>query len=224
MASLSPQLLTLAAAWLAYCAIHSLLASLWLKERVAERWPQAMAAYRLAFNVTAVVLIIPLLWLTYTLDGPWLWRWQGPWGWLADGIALAAVAGFLWSLRYYDTQEFLGLRQWRERATSVLDQERFHISPLHRYVRHPWYFLALLILWSRDMNPAWLAVTVLASAYFVVGSRLEEAKLLRYHGEVYARYRARVPGLIPLPWRHLDPQEAEALSARAGDRGRASAD
>jgi hypothetical protein len=138
----------LIAAWRAYCALCSLLASLWLKERVARRWPEARVAYRLAFNIIAVVLIIPLLWLTSGVDGPWLWRWDGVWGWLADGITLGAGAGFACSLRHYDTQEFLGLRQWRNRATSVLDQERFHISPLHRYVRHPWYFLVLLILWS----------------------------------------------------------------------------
>jgi protein-S-isoprenylcysteine O-methyltransferase Ste14 len=63
------------------------------------------------------------------------------------------------------------------------------------------------------MNPARLLVTVLATAYFVIGSRLEETKLARYHGEVYKGYREHVPALILLPWRHLDPQEAETLSA-----------
>jgi len=99
-----------------------------------------MPAYRLAFNILAVVLLAVPLHLTLTYPGPWLWRWSG----FAFGIALvlstAAVAGFLWSLKYYDGSEFLGLRQLRERNASVDEQEQFQLSPLHRWVRHPWYF------------------------------------------------------------------------------------
>ena len=36
------------------------------------------------------------------------------------------------------------------------------LSPLHRWVRHPWYFLGLLILWTQEMNAA-LLVTALAT-------------------------------------------------------------
>ena len=41
-------------------------------------------------------------------------------------------------------------------------------------------------------------------------ARLEEKKLLVYHGDTYRRYMARVPGLIPLPWKSLTAAEAEA--------------
>jgi protein-S-isoprenylcysteine O-methyltransferase Ste14 len=147
-----------------------------------------------------------------------LWAWRGAWFWVANGIAALAAAGFLWSLRWYDGQEFLGLRQWRARETSVEDQERLHLSPLHRWVRHPWYFLGLLIIWTRDINAAWLLTAVFASAYLWFGSRFEERKLLVYHGEAYRRYRERVPGLIPLPWRHLDTGEAAQLARAAARR------
>jgi protein-S-isoprenylcysteine O-methyltransferase Ste14 len=49
------------------------------------------------------------------------------------------------------------------------------------------------------------------TVYFIVGSRLEEKKLLVYHGDTYRRYMARVPGMIPLPWKSLTEKEAEAL-------------
>ena len=69
---------------------------------MAARWPRLLPAYRLLFNLQAVVLVLPPLWLTWSYDGAWLWRWEGVWAWLANGLALLAVAGFVWSLRWYD--------------------------------------------------------------------------------------------------------------------------
>ena len=55
--------LTLVAAWLVYFVIHSALASLALKRRVAVRWPGFMPAYRLVYNALAVVLLLPIAWI-----------------------------------------------------------------------------------------------------------------------------------------------------------------
>ncbi|UCE88253.1 MAG: hypothetical protein JSW10_07740 [Pseudomonadota bacterium] len=204
--------LALAAAWTAYFALHSALASLRLKRLVAAHAPRLMPAYRLTFNVAALVLLILPLVLTFANRGPWLWQWQGIGWWVANGVALLAVAGFLWTLRDYDMNEFWGLRQWRGRVQTVEDQEQLHISPLHRYVRHPWYSLALVILWTRDMDTNLLVTATAITLYFVIGSRLEERKLLACHGEAYREYHARVPGLVPRPWRYLDADSARRLA------------
>lgn len=205
----------LALSWLGYFALHSALASLAVKRRVASRWPALMPAYRLAFNLVAVVLLLPILVLTYSLPGPVLWRWQGAAAWLVNGMSLLAVAGVMFSSKGYDMAEFLGIRQWRGQVRSVEDQESFHLSPFHRFVRHPWYFCALVLIWSRDMSAAILLSSVMLTLYFVVGSRLEERKLLVYHGDVYHRYMERVPGLVPLPWKYLSRAELEKLLGRA---------
>lgn len=217
MPKLDSYLVALASAWIAYFAFHSVLASLRLKHWFASRWPNVISGYRIAYNLLAIVLFLPPAWFTLGYSGPDLVSWRPPWSWAADALAVTAVIGVLWSMRWYDGQEFLGLRQWRERRDEVLDMERFHLSPLHRFVRHPWYFLALVILWTRDLDAARLLSVVLFTAYFWVGSALEERKLLRYHGEVYRRYRERVPALFPLPWRYLSTAEANALTRRAED-------
>ncbi|WP_454454989.1 methyltransferase family protein [Thauera phenylacetica] len=207
------QIASLVLCWLAYAALHSVLASLWFKHVVAARWPRLAPAYRLGFNLLAVVLLLPPLWLTFAWRGPLLWSWDGGWAWLANALALAAVAGFLWSTRYYDMGVFYGSMQWRTRERAAEDPGGLALSPLHRHVRHPWYSLGLLILWTRDMDEARLTSALCITLYLWLGSLLEEKKLLAFHGEAYARYRARVPGLIPWPGRSLDADEARALCA-----------
>jgi len=208
------ELWTLLAVWLAYFVLHSFLASLTVKRWVARVHPDWMPAYRLFFNAVAMLLLLPPLFLTLLWRGEPLWQWDGAWYWLSLGITALAVFGFVGSLRVYDGQEFLGTRQLREGIRSVEDQERMHISPLHRYVRHPWYFLGMLLVWSRDMDPAFLLSAIAISAYFILGSRLEEQKLMAYHGAAYREYRRRVPGLFPLPWRYLSPEQAEEILRR----------
>lgn len=209
----------LAAVWLGYFLLHSLLASVRVKQWVATYRPQWMPWYRLAYNLVAVALLFLPLWIIWRFPGATLWQWHAPWSWLADTAAITAIGGFVWSLRFYDGSEFLGVRQLRADERSVMDLEQFHISPLHRFVRHPWYSLGLVVIWTRDMTEAWLVTCVLATLYFVLGSRLEERKLIRYHGEAYRRYRAAVPGLLPRPWRYLSRSESANLIEMARDPG-----
>ena len=211
----SPDAIRLTVVWLAYFALHSTLASLPAKRWVAAAFPRLMPFYRLAFNALAILLLTPLLWLTYRDPGVLLWRWSGPLGWLANGLALAALGGFWDTTRSYDMQEFLGLRQWRGHVARVEDQEHFHLSPYHRFVRHPWYFFGLVLLWTRDMHALPLVSTAMISLYFLIGSKLEEKKLLAYHGETYRRYMARVPGIFPLPWKILSAREKEELTGKS---------
>ncbi|HJV27143.1 MAG TPA: hypothetical protein VJ673_15765 [Aromatoleum sp.] len=201
----------LAAGWAAYGALHSLLASNAVKRAIGQHCRFATSAYRLLFNAIAAILLLPLLWLTFAWRTAPLWQWTGIWGWVADALALAAFGGFLWSCRYYDMGEFSGFAQWRSGGSPFHNCGPLRISPLHRYVRHPWYFLALVILWTRDMDGARLVTTLCVSIYFWIGSRFEERKLVACHGRAYERYRRRVAGLFPIPWRHLSAAEAREL-------------
>jgi protein-S-isoprenylcysteine O-methyltransferase Ste14 len=206
--------LILAAIWLIYFALHSVFASLRLKRIVSNRWPNLMPGYRIAFNLFAILaLLIPLWWMVSAASVP-VWKWTGFWWWITNLIAFTAIAGFVISLRYYDGQEFMGLRQLRENERHVEDQENFHLSPFHRYVRHPWYFFGIVIICTRDMDSLMLVTAIAVTLYFIIGSRLEEQKLLCYYGDVYREYMNKVPGIFPLPWRYLSAKEAELLLQR----------
>ena len=198
-------------AWDLYGLLHSWLAGP-VKERLIRRLPWLDRRYRLLYNVIAALLSLPPLALTWLYPGEPLWHCPA---WIAWPAFLAAALGFLWSLRWYDGLEFLGVRQWRGDTLTGGGWETLVLSPLHRYVRHPWYSLGLLYLWTRDLNAGWLAATIAITAYLAIGSRLEERKLAAAFGEPYRRYLARVPGLVPLPGRSLSRAEAEALAREA---------
>lgn len=207
------RLAAIALAWLGYFALHSALAALSVKAWIAGRWPQFMPGYRIVFNVVSTVTLIPVLWLIHGVESDWLWQWRGAWAWLGNGVALAAILGLLVSGRSYDMGEFLGLRQLSRHGAD--QPESFTLSSLHRFVRHPWYCIGLVLVWTRDMNGPLLVSALMITAYFVVGSKLEEGKLVAIYGETYRRYMAKVPGLIPLPWKYLTAGEAASLMDRA---------
>ncbi len=196
---------------LAYFLLHSLMASIMVKQWVAIKWPEIMPWYRLIFNALAIILFIPLLLILFLYPGEPLWQWQGMGFYITSAIALITLLGFFISLQYYDLSEFWGTRQLKEHNTSVYDQECFHISPFHRYVRHPWYFFALVLIWTRDISTVQLLIYLLVTAYFIYGSHLEEKKLIAYHGEVYKKYQQKVSAIIPLPWKILSKKQAEHL-------------
>jgi protein-S-isoprenylcysteine O-methyltransferase Ste14 len=174
-----------------------------------------MPYYRIAYNVVAMLLLIFPVGFMITQQSDPIWQWQGFAKWLANGLAITAIIAFFWTLRFYDMREFAGIKQSREQARDIHDQETFKISPFHRYVRHPWYSLALVIIWSRDMDAMVLTSAITLTLYFFLGARLEENKLLTYHGDIYRRYCKKVPGIIPRPWRYLTKAQALQLQSKA---------
>lgn len=200
----------IALAWAAYFALHSVLAANATKARIGRRWPRLVPGYRAAFNLIALVALLPILWLMYSAGGAWLWRWTGALWWLANALALLALLCFVASTRAYDMDEFLGLRQLKKQSGE--GDQRFTLSFFHRFVRHPWYCFGLVLLWTRDMNGPLLVSALAVTLYLMVGSRLEERKLLVQYGQPYRDYMDKVPALIPLPWKYLTAAEAETLT------------
>lgn len=207
LAAALPAQLPLALGWLLYALLHSLTASMRCKAFCRRRWPNFFARYRLLYNGLALVLLIPLVALSMQSPGPQLWTWTGAAAWLLNGLAVLVLAAFLRGGGGYDLMAFLGLR-----PQLAVGTPRLVISSWHRFVRHPWYSLALVLIWTRDMNAASLVSATAITLYFVIGSRLEEDKLVAEFGERYREYQRRVPALVPLPWRVLSKDEARRLA------------
>ncbi len=186
--------LTVASYWFVYGAIHSLLASRGFKAWVERAFPRAFRGYRAIYNTLAVFTLVPVLFLSSRVETETLWIWSGPWQIVSIAIAIAAAIGFLYSLRSYDMLAFLGVK-------AVSKPVGLATTGIHAWVRHPWYSLALVVIWTRDMDSIYLVQAASITVYILIGSRLEERRLTDEFGEVYTKYCELVPALIPRLWR-----------------------
>lgn len=64
--------------------------------------------------------------------------------------------------------------------------------------RHPWYVAVFLLLWASDLNLGILLVNAVLSGYLVIGTLLEERKLVLEFGDKYREYQQKVSMFFPL--------------------------
>lgn len=205
MTEANSQHLIISIAWLLYFVIHSLTASTRLKQVCHNRLRLNTQRYRLLYVIVSFVLLLPIAHLVWQDTTPTLWQHSGITKIVLDGLALIAIIGFVVVARSYNMLSFLGFSEDK-------GNYGFRVSWLHRYVRHPWYFFGLIIIWSRDMSTLWLLSCICITVYLIIGSRLEENKLLAEFGKVYRYYQQKVPGLIVIPGRYLDDEALQELN------------
>jgi methanethiol S-methyltransferase len=194
--------------------IHSLLASQKIKMITRDRLgDNFMRYYRLVYNLLAGLSFIPVM-LIYTLfPDRRLYLVPLPWSLLMVLGEILALAAMVAGLRVTDTGEFIGLRQMMEPAKP--EQKDFPLSTVkgtlvvsgvYRYVRHPLYSAGIAFIWLLPMMTINILVMNIAlTLYVVVGSYLEERKLLREFGRAYAGYAAITPMFIPFLKRNKKP-------------------
>lgn len=213
---MSTSILWLIFFWLLFFALHSLTASQDFKKRAIEKYPGLHPRYRLLYNLVAAITVLPAIAMGWFTPSASLWSVPQNWEWLYWVITLICLVGAWVASQHYNMQTFLGFRS--DSTTSLTTpEEPFALSPLHRFVRHPWYFLGLILIWMQNMSLHWLVSCVMMTGYFWYGSRLEDRKLIEYYGETYRTYSGKVPGLFPWPGKALSRREADELqkSARA---------
>ncbi len=182
-----------------YAVVHSLLASLGVK-KWARQWlgPGTDRWYRLAYNLFAVISLLPILPLIVLLPDKTLYIVAPPWRWLMIGGQVLALIGLVTALLQTDPWHFLGLSQLVARQSTGTSS--LNVTGFYGWVRHPLYSFSILLLWlTPGMTVNLLTVFVLFTLYFYVGSIYEERRLLAEFGQAYREYRQRVPRLIPFP-------------------------
>ena len=191
----------LAFLWILWCSLHSLLISRSISTRIKRIWGSGFAYYRLFFNGFSLVTLIPVVIYQPSIPGEIIFTWDGPWVLLKYGIYLASFVLFYGGYREFDMQYVLGLKQVREMREDRKEEDKdFSTSGILEYVRHPWYSGAILFVWAFGVISDVLLVTkLILTAYIIVGTFLEERKLIVEIGEPYLDYRKRVPMFIP--WR-----------------------
>ena len=117
-------------------------------------------------------------------------------------MLFTAVYLFISGGKDYDGLIFLGIRQLRNSAhqKALTSSGDLKISGILGVIRHPWYSGAILLLWSRNLDMNQFIANIILTAYLIIGSYLEEKKLLNEFGEKYRTYQQQVSMLFPYKW------------------------
>ena len=98
---------------------------------------------------------------------------------------------------------FLGLNQLRNfRKHKESGSLPFHSDGILAHVRHPWYSGGIALLWGfGSCTDVYLLTRTILTVYIILGTVLEERRLIGELGEQYRTYCRQVPMLIP--WKML---------------------
>ena len=116
-------------------------------------------------------------------------------------IFAASIGGFYWGTKALTFFDPFGVRE----ILNHLHGRNPKVTPLsikgpYRFVRHPLYFFAIIMIWScPDLTLDRLLFNVLWTAWIYIGAFLEERDLETDFGEAYRQYKRKVPMIIP--WR-----------------------
>ncbi len=191
-------LITFVFYFLIFAAIHSLLATDYIKNKVERLLKEKFRFYRLLYTIISFPTFAPafLVWLKYTSLTPLVYRIPD---WLSPVFLLVRLLGiglFVYAVFQTDILEFVGIKPTRGETESKLIT-----GGAYGIVRHPMYTGAIAVLFTKmEMSQLELTASSLISIYFVIGAIIEEKRLVSTSGEEYRRYKQQVSMLVPVKW------------------------
>ena len=152
---------------LVYGVIHSILASLPVKRFIRRLFgSQTGQWYRLAYNIFAVVSLLPVLALPALLPDKTIYAVTAPWIYLMLIGQALAVGTLIVGLLQTGIWSFLGFRQLVTGGEH--HDTRMVVRGLYRFVRHPLYTAGLVFIWlSPVMTHNLFALNLGLSIYIV---------------------------------------------------------
>jgi len=187
---------------IAWCILHSVMISVSVTEYLKNRLGPIFRFYRLFFNLISILTLIPVALLAYSIQTQVLFNWNG---YMRMGqVILLGIAVLLFFLggRHYDARQVMGIKQIKEGTSNKLitDTGELDTSGVLCITRHPWYLATILFIWARQLDVSAILVNVILTSYLIVGTYLEEKKLIGEFGKKYQTYQKRVSMLIPFKW------------------------
>jgi protein-S-isoprenylcysteine O-methyltransferase Ste14 len=191
----------LAVLWIVYCALHSLLASQWIKSGLQKRMKNHKI-YRLYYTVFAFLFFAALLYYQMKIPTVELFASTKLILIVGGALSISGLGLMIICIRKY----FMSLSGLRSLLIENYSNE-LKISGIHRYVRHPLYLGTFVFIWGLLLLFPYLSLliaNIIITAYTLIGIELEEQKLVTEFGEHYVNYCRNVPKLIPF----LKPRRA----------------
>lgn len=188
--------------WVFWCTLHSFMISTSITNFLKSRLGSLYRFYRLLFNAVSIITIIPVLVYSYSVKSEILFRWEGLYIIFQAIIVVISFYFFYSGAKYYDGLQFLGIRQIKEdNLHKLLSQSgQLDTKGILCVTRHPWYLGSILIIWVRDLSHKTIVENLILVIYLIVGTILEERKLIAEFGDQYREYQKRVSMLFPFKW------------------------
>ena len=189
----------LAFLWTLWCCVHSLLISRRFTGRMKVLLEADFAYYRLFYNIFSLLTLFPVVLYQSGLQEKIIFAWPWPWNFVKIAMYLLAFILFYGGYRTYDMKYVLGIKQVRERREdSIQNAAAFRTGGILEYVRHPWYMAAILLVWAfGPVSDVSLVSKIILTVYIIIGTFLEEKKLIQEIGAPYLEFRKRVSQFIP---------------------------
>jgi protein-S-isoprenylcysteine O-methyltransferase Ste14 len=191
--------LLIASMWIAYCLLHSFLISTVLTDFLTRLLKDYYSFYRIFFVFISVALLIPLIKYTDQLDSNTIITYSPSLNIIHNMFILSSVSIFLWAFFIdYDSLSFFGIRQILNRKKKKINTSNdLKRNGLLGVVRHPMYFALIIYLWCQTFTAIDIIVNIMLTIYIIIGTMLEEKKLVLEFGDAYVKYQQEVPMLIP---------------------------
>jgi methanethiol S-methyltransferase len=184
--------------WAAYCALHSFLISVRFTGLMARLLKNCYAFYRLFYVVLSIVLLFPLLKYSGHTDNRILISYPLSLNILRSILISGSLIMFFWAFFFnYDSLSFFGIRQILNFGKKNNTSYEIRKNGLLGIVRHPMYFALIVFLWCRIFSMTDLLINTMLTIYVIIGTFLEEKKLVLEFGDSYVKYQKEVPMLIP---------------------------
>jgi protein-S-isoprenylcysteine O-methyltransferase Ste14 len=107
---------------------------------------------------------------------------------------------FFWAFLFnYDPLSFFGIRQIMNFKKNKKKNSTTNIKKngLLGIIRHPMYLALIIYLWCQTFRVVDIIVNFILTIYVIIGTILEEKKLILEFSEAYKNYQRQVPMLIP---------------------------
>ena len=166
------------------------------RNRLPESFAEKYHGVLYTISTSILLIMIALLWQK---SDYLLWSAPDALRWILRGMFVACLVGFYLSIRALGRFDAFGVLPLLKGVESVRTRPvKLRVRGPYRWVRHPLYFLLLLMIWSSPVITSdRLLLNLLWTAWVVIGTYLEEQDLVAFFGDDYRDYQRRTPMLIP---------------------------
>ncbi|HEY5125507.1 MAG TPA: protein-S-isoprenylcysteine methyltransferase [Ignavibacteria bacterium] len=158
------------------------------------------AFYRFSYILISFVLLVPLINYTAQIDTKIIITYESPFTIIRYVLIAGSLLMFFWAFFFnYDSLSFFGIRQIINfgKIKEIYSPEELKKKGLLGITRHPMYLALIIFLWCQTFRVTDIVVNSVLTIYVIIGTLLEEKKLILEFGDTYLRYQKEVPMLIP---------------------------